>query len=89
MAKETGSSTEDVIRSAVIAYAGYELESLWQEVDKLDNQISGELQNKIYEEIRLIFINLTRLLIKNGKFIGDIGNAVKRLVTAFHKLNSL
>nr|WP_244611793.1 NAD-glutamate dehydrogenase domain-containing protein [Candidatus Liberibacter asiaticus] len=89
LAKETGSSTEDVIRSAVIAYAGYELESLWQEVDKLDNQISGELQNKIYEEIRLIFINLTRLLIKNGKFIGDIGNAVKRLVTAFHKLNSL
>ncbi|AKK20254.1 NAD-glutamate dehydrogenase [Candidatus Liberibacter africanus] len=89
LVKETSSSIEDVVRSAIIADAGYELESLWKEVDKLDNQISGELQNKIYEEIRLIFINLTRLLIKNGKFIGDIGNAVKRIVTAFHQLNSL
>ncbi|RPD37537.1 NAD-glutamate dehydrogenase [Candidatus Liberibacter solanacearum] len=89
LSKETSSSIENVVRSAVIAYAGYELDYLWKEVDRLDNQISGELQNKIYEEIRLIFISLTRLLIKNGTFIGDIGNAVKRLLTAFHKLDAL
>ncbi|MBY7648960.1 MAG: NAD-glutamate dehydrogenase [Candidatus Liberibacter europaeus] len=89
LAKETGCSIENVVRSAVIAYDGYELESLWKEVDILDNKIDGELQNKIYEEIRLVLINITRLLIKNGTFFGDIGNSTNRLKIAFHKLNDL
>ncbi|MBA5723642.1 NAD-glutamate dehydrogenase [Candidatus Liberibacter sp.] len=89
LAKETGASIENVIRSAVIAYAGYELGYLWKEVDELDNKISGEIQNRIYEEIRLVLINITRLLIKNGAFLGDVSAAVKRLLMAFHKLNRL
>ncbi|MBL0848852.1 MAG: NAD-glutamate dehydrogenase [Candidatus Liberibacter ctenarytainae] len=90
LAKETGSTMENVVRAGFIAYSSYELESLWREVDKLDNQISGNLQNKIYEEIRLILVNITRLLIKNGTFLkGDIGSAIKRLMAAFHKLDNL
>ncbi|EMS36686.1 NAD-glutamate dehydrogenase [Candidatus Liberibacter americanus] len=88
LAKETGCSIENVVRSAVIAYYGYGLESIWREVDILDNKISGELQNKIYEEIRLILINITRLLIKNGTFYGDMENSVRRLQTAFDHLNN-
>ncbi|AGA65222.1 NAD-specific glutamate dehydrogenase, large form [Liberibacter crescens BT-1] len=89
LAKATDSSPVNVVRAATIAYEGYGLESLWMEVDSLDNKISGEFQNRIYEEIRFIFKKLTYVLIKNKEFLGSIDTSVKKLSTAFHKLNNL
>ncbi len=86
MMDATATSAAEVVRAALIARDGFDLGRLWAETDALDGKISGQMQNRIYEEISHIFTVLTRLLLKTQMARGNIGETVERLQAAFKKL---
>ncbi|MFK0334151.1 NAD-glutamate dehydrogenase [Rhizobium sp. NPDC090275] len=86
MMDATAASAPEVVRAAIIARDGFDLSRLWGETDALDGRISGQMQNRIYEEISHIFTVLTRLLLKMQMAKGDIAETIDRLRAAFKKL---
>ena len=62
----SGASAADVVKAAMLAREGFDFARLWAEVDKLDNQVSGQAQNALYARIGSAFTGLTRLLIKDS-----------------------
>ena len=62
----TGASTASIVRSAVIVEEGFGLDNLWSEVDALDNKVSGEAQNDLYEMIRIIYTSATHIHLTAG-----------------------
>jgi glutamate dehydrogenase len=87
MVDATAASAAEVVRAAIIARDGFDLTRLWAETDRLDGKISGQVQNRIYEEIGHIFTVLTRLLLKTGMAKGDMAETVSRLQVALKKLS--
>ncbi|MDM9624468.1 NAD-glutamate dehydrogenase [Rhizobium sp. S152] len=86
MMDATAASAPEVVRSAIVARDGFDLARLWAEVDALDGKISGQMQNRLYEEIGHIFTVLTRLLLKTQMTKGNIAETVDRLQAAVKKL---
>ncbi|MGV2102008.1 NAD-glutamate dehydrogenase [Rhizobium sp. 21-4511-3d] len=86
MVDATAASAAEVVRAAIIARDGFDLTRLWSETDALDGKISGQMQNRIYEEIGHSFTVLTRLMLKTGMAKGDIAETVSRLQAALKKL---
>ncbi len=86
MMDATAASAPEVVRSAIVARDGFDLARLWAEVDALDGKISGQMQNRLYEEIGHIFTVLTRLLLKTQMAKGNIAETVERLQAAVKKL---
>jgi glutamate dehydrogenase len=89
MMDATASSAPDVVRASIIARDGFDLTRLWAETDALDGRISGQMQNRIYEEIGHIFTLLTRLLLKTEMMKGDMSDHVSRFQVAFKKLKPI
>jgi glutamate dehydrogenase len=78
-----------VVRASIVARDGFDLQRLWAETDALDGKISGETQNRIYEEIGFAFTVLTRLLLKTGMMKGDMADIVSQVQVAFKKLKPI
>jgi glutamate dehydrogenase len=89
MMDATAASASEVVRAAIIARDGFDLARLWAETDALDGKISGQQQNRLYEEISHIFTVLTRLLLKMQMAKGDIAETIERLRTAFKRLQPI
>ncbi|TAU91032.1 NAD-glutamate dehydrogenase [Rhizobium leguminosarum] len=88
MMDATAASAPEVVRAAIVARDGFDLTHLWAETDALDGKISGEMQNRIYEEIGHSFIVLTRLLLKTGMTKADMAEVISRLQAALKKLKT-
>ncbi|MBW9056044.1 NAD-glutamate dehydrogenase [Rhizobium mesosinicum] len=86
MMDATAASAPEVVRAAIVARDGFDLNRLWTETDALDNTVPGEAQNRIYEEIANSFIVLTRLLLKTGMTKGDMSEVVSQLQVTLKKL---
>ncbi|QPB19602.1 NAD-glutamate dehydrogenase [Rhizobium sp. 007] len=86
MMDATAASAPEVVRAAIIARDGFDLTRLWTETDALDGNISGQMQNRVYEELGHSFTVLTRLLLKTGMAKGGIAETISRLQTALKKL---
>ncbi|QRM49013.1 NAD-glutamate dehydrogenase [Rhizobium sp. BG6] len=86
MMDATAAAAPEVVRAAIIARDGFDLTKLWAETDALDGKISGEMQNRIYEEISHVFTVLTRLLLKMQMTKGDMSETIERLRAALKKL---
>jgi glutamate dehydrogenase len=86
MMDATAASAPEVIKAAVIARDGFDLNRLWAETDALDGRIGGQVQNRIYAEIGHIYTVLTRLLLKTAMAKGDIEETISRLQAALKKL---
>ncbi|MDB5556774.1 MAG: NAD-glutamate dehydrogenase [Rhizobium sp.] len=89
MMDATAASAPDVVRAAIVARDGFDLARLWTETDGLDGKISGQMQNRIYEEIGHIFTVLTRLLLKTGMVKADISDVVSRIQAACKQLRPI
>lgn len=89
MMDATAAAAPDVVRAAIVARDGFDLARLWGEVDALDNKISGQMQNRIYEEIGFVFTVLTRLLLKTTMVKGDVADVISRIQAAFKQLKPL
>ncbi|WP_337267777.1 NAD-glutamate dehydrogenase [Oryzifoliimicrobium ureilyticus] len=81
----TAASAAEVVRASVIARDGFGLARLWAETDALDNKISGESQNAIYQEISFAFAVLTRVLLK-ANLNRDIPETIGQLQAGLKKL---
>ena len=86
MMDATAASAPEVVRAAIVARDGFDLNRLWAETDALDNKVSGQIQNRIYEEIGNSFTVLTRLLLKTGMTKGDMAEIISRLQATLKKL---
>jgi glutamate dehydrogenase len=86
MIDATAASAAEVVRAAIIARDGFDLTALWNEMDSLDGKISGQVQNRVYDEIGQVFTVLTRLMLKTGMAKGDMAETVSRLQAALKKL---
>ncbi|WP_407812438.1 hypothetical protein, partial [Staphylococcus aureus] len=54
LADASGLLAADVVKAALIVEDGFGLKRLWNEVDALDGQIGGEVQNGLYATITRI-----------------------------------
>lgn len=86
MMDATAASAAEVVKAAVVARDGFDLDRLWNETDALDGSVSGQMQNRVYGEITEVYTVLTRLLLKTGAVKGDIEETVNRLRAALKKL---
>ncbi|MFK0165993.1 NAD-glutamate dehydrogenase [Rhizobium sp. NPDC090279] len=86
MMDATAASAAEVVKAAVIARDGFDLDRLWNETDALDGKVGGQMQNRVYGEITEVYTVLTRLLLKTGAAKGDIEETVSRLQAALKKL---
>ncbi|MBL0372283.1 NAD-glutamate dehydrogenase [Rhizobium sp. KVB221] len=89
MMDATAASASDVVRASIVARDGFDLARLWTETDALDGRISGQMQNRIYEETGHVFTLLTRLLLKTGTLKGDTSEIVSRVQVALKKLKPI
>ena len=77
-----------VVRGAMIVEDGFGLKRLWNEVDKLDGQISGDVQNGLYATITHIFTDATRLYLQTtGAASASMVDEIERLTTAIKTLS--
>ena len=51
MMDATAASAAEVVKAAVIARDGFDLDRLWNETDALDGKVGGQMQNRVYGEI--------------------------------------
>ena len=79
---ETGASPAEVVKAAMLAREGFDFGRLWNEADRLDDQVGGEAQNALYAEIGSVFAGLTRLLIKTGSADLPMQEASQKLAAA-------
>jgi glutamate dehydrogenase len=86
MMDATAASAAEVVKAAVVARDGFDLDRLWNETDALDGKVGGQMQNRVYGEITEVYTVLTRLLLKTGAAKGDIEETVSRLQAALKKL---
>ncbi len=86
MMDATAASAAEVVKAAVIARDGFDLDRLWNETDALDGKVGGQMQNRVYGEITEVYTVLTRLLLKTGAAKGEIEETVSRLRAALKKL---
>ena len=82
----TGFGPANAVKAAVIARDGYGLAALYAGVDALDNQVSGSVQNELYEEIGRIYASVTGLLLTTGAVSGPMNEAVHKLKQALKQL---
>ncbi|WP_112606930.1 NAD-glutamate dehydrogenase [Rhizobium sp. WW22] len=86
MMDATAASAAEVVKAAVIARDGFDLDRVWNETDALDGKVGGQMQNRVYGEITEVYTVLTRLLLKTGAAKGEIEETVSRLRAALKKL---
>ncbi|WP_368517051.1 NAD-glutamate dehydrogenase [Rhizobium sp.] len=86
MMDATAASAAEVVKAAVIARDGFDLDRLWNETDALDGKVGGQMQNRVYGEITEVYTVLTRLLLKTGAAKCEIEETVSRLRAALKKL---
>jgi len=89
MMDATAAGAAEVVKAAVLARDGFDLDRLWAETDALDGKIGGEIQNRLYSDIGQIYTVLTRLLLKTTMVKAEIGETVARLHQASKKLRPL
>ncbi|GAK71360.1 NAD-dependent glutamate dehydrogenase [Agrobacterium rubi TR3 = NBRC 13261] len=76
-----------VVKAAMIVEDGFGLKRLWSEIDKLDGQISGAVQNGLYADVARIYTDATRLYLQTTTSASEsMADEVERLKTAIKTL---
>jgi len=86
MKTETGADTADVLAAYLISKHLYEVDSLWAEVERLDNIIPAEVQFKLLAEIKKLVEYGTFWVLRNFKTL-NFGSMVDKYATAFKHIN--
>jgi glutamate dehydrogenase len=74
---ETGASAEDIARAHTIARVVYDLQSHWDAVEALDNQVSADQLTRIRLDARRLAERTTRWLLTNRKAPLDIAEQIQ------------
>ncbi|TCN31790.1 NAD-glutamate dehydrogenase [Sinorhizobium americanum] len=82
----TGFLSADVVKAAVLALDGFDLPRIYGEIDALDNRISGQVQNRLYQEVGRIFALVSERALRTRASDGPVADAVQRLREGLQKL---
>jgi len=89
----TGKSPAAILRAYVAVRDGFELDSLFDAIDKLDNQVPGDVQNEFYAQVSRMLYWTTAWVLRNdnsnatlAEFVEAIRNARRVLEPRMAKL---
>ncbi|MFV2106872.1 NAD-glutamate dehydrogenase [Micromonospora sp. LOL_015] len=77
--EETGASAADVLRAYVVVRDVFGLDTLWADIDALDNVVSTAAQIAVYLESRRLLDRAVRWLVTNRKSPLDVSGETARL----------
>ncbi|SDR24384.1 NAD-glutamate dehydrogenase [Pseudovibrio sp. Tun.PSC04-5.I4] len=75
---QTGAAAADVARAFAVVRDAFGLTQLNEEIDRLDNTISGELQLELYEEIQDLVLGQVIWFLRNVSFEEGLETAINR-----------
>ena len=79
MQDETGADVASVARSFAIAREVFEIRSIWESIEALDNQVSASVQHSMLRASQALLKQATRWLLDRRDELPDIAAAVQRL----------
>jgi glutamate dehydrogenase len=81
--EETGANVVQICNAYSIVKAVFNMGSLWESVEDLDNVISAGLQLEILDGMRRTLRRIVRWYIRHGEFKLSIDEAIKKYLPAF------
>ncbi|MEM9594357.1 MAG: NAD-glutamate dehydrogenase [Acidobacteriota bacterium] len=81
LAEETGRRAGDVARAYTAARDIFDLRSLWDEIEALDNQVASSLQNEMMLASVTLIGEVTRWLLRHGGRPFDVDGVLERYET--------
>lgn len=88
LADASGMLAPAVVKAAMIVEDGLDLKRLWKEIDRLDGQISGNVQNGLYAMVARIYTDATRLYLQTASVAtGSMIDEIDRLKAAIKSLS--
>jgi glutamate dehydrogenase len=82
MMDATGAQPADIVKGAILAGDGLDLQSYWDQIDALDGEIAGDVQNDLYGRIEYVYRAFTKLAIDTKLTDGDLSDTVRKLKSA-------
>jgi glutamate dehydrogenase len=79
MQDEAGADVASVARSFAIAREVFEIRSVWEAIENLDNEVSASVQHSMLRTTQALLKQATRWLLDRRDELPDIAAAVKRL----------
>lgn len=77
--EEIGETAPDIVRAFMVACELFDLQSLWQDVEALDNQITASVQLSMMREIRQHIERASRWLLRHHHMPLDIPKTIEAL----------
>lgn len=74
----TGADEASIARAYVVARDVFDIESLWQQIEKLDHKVSNEIQIKMMHELQHLMRRSTRWFVRNRRTALDCTAEVER-----------
>ncbi len=74
----TGQSGPEIVRAYIIVRDGFEVDSLFDAIDRLDNLIPGDVQNGLYAKVAQMLNWTTAWVLRNRKSV-DLGGAIAEI----------
>lgn len=86
--EETGAKVEQICVAYSVIKEVFQLDSLWNQIEHLDNHILSKLQLQVQDDIRRVLRRGVRWYIRHGDKDKSIEEAIKQYVDAFSILSS-
>jgi glutamate dehydrogenase len=88
MQRKTGAEAQDIVKAAIYICDGFDLASIWNELDQLDGHVTGDIQNSLYALVADFYAHAIENTV-NSKAISDqaLTPAIKALKQAIASLN--
>ncbi|MGH8962051.1 MAG: NAD-glutamate dehydrogenase, partial [Jatrophihabitantaceae bacterium] len=84
--EETSSDVAEITRAYSVVREAFGLESLWGEIEALDNQVPIDAQHAGYQEIRRLIDRATRWLVDVRFPISDVAAEIERFAPTLQQL---
>ncbi|WP_246727852.1 NAD-glutamate dehydrogenase [Chelativorans sp. Marseille-P2723] len=78
----TGRPAHEIVEAYAVVRDGFNLPSLFAEIDALDNRIDGQVQLELYQRVWRLIMSATAWQLKNASGEGSTGERIGRLAAA-------
>ncbi|EJF91539.1 NAD-glutamate dehydrogenase [Bartonella tamiae] len=76
---KTGQTVENVVRSYIAVKDGFDIDAVYDDIDKLDNKINGSVQNRFYALINDMIFTTTSWILRNINLASSLTELVKNI----------
>lgn len=87
MEEETGASVEEITTAYAVVKGIFGMESLWQEIEKLDNKIDADTQLGMLDSIRRTLRRASRWYLRHGEKHLPIDEAIQTFRSTYEDLS--